>query len=374
VANYEIERLNLCFIWTRTFFNLFHGQAAELYPHGFFAKSAAYKAKFKELRFEGHDADGLCLPWPQTHANRFWEHYFEETQPRDVSPNLAWQTYLVPFRKRAKAEIFTTWLPTKRAVTLEGYFYRHGVVAAITVKVHDCASLNEAVNRALQARYSGTYQVKWSDGSEENVSLGGLANHLLDSCCKDALSAEEEKGIGFSGDPFSIVAVIQGGSEYKDQPVEQNDEIHRALEALTTWTAAWPGATPPQLAKKKLRIKNVKDNHCLYAGKQGRVVWFPKLFTPSEQGSKVYALGWYYRNLVLASLQTASLGTFLMHTANELKKGASISTYHANWARYAIMALERLSQSPNTYRTWSTRAQIEQNGFLDAMNYLKTKL
>ena len=374
MADCTIRRLSLSFVWTRTLFNLCQGPAAAHYPYGFFAKISSYKAKFKALRSAEYDAEGLSLPWKRTHANWFWKHYFHENQPWDLSPNRAWSTYLVPFRKRVKADIATPWLMTKRAVTLEGFFYTHGVAAVITVRVRDCASLEEGVKRALQVRYSGSYKVKWGDGSEGSYSLSALAEHLLDSLCKDALGPGEGKGRGFSGDPFSIATVIQGGSEYKDRPLEQGDQVHKALEALVTWNESWPSANPPELGDKRLLIKGQRANHCLYADRQGRVVWFPGLFTPAEDGSKRYALGWYHRNLVLASLQTASLGAFLAHTANRLKTGADIANPHRHWARYAIDALDRLSQGQNTYRTWSTRAQIEQNGFLDAMNYLKSKL
>jgi hypothetical protein len=80
--------------------------------------------------------------------------------------------------------------------------------------------------------------------------------------------------------------------------------------------------------------------------------------------------------LLLASAQTASLGAFLTHTADRLKKGASVPNRQRLWARDAFKAMDQLSQGQmtQTYRTWSTRAQMEQNGFLDAINYLKTKL
>lgn len=372
--DYEIQRLSLCLIWTRTFFNLFEPEAAARYPYGFFARSAEYKAKFEALRNVVYAGEGLSLPWRRTRPHWFWKHYFKEKQPWDVSPNLAWEKYLVPFRKRLKPHISTPWLMTKRAVTLEGFFHRHGVAAVITVRVRDSASLDEAVERALQARHSGSYDVTWSDGSQKPYSLGGLAEDLLDSFCEDALGSGREKGRGFYGDPFSIAAVIQGGSEYNDQPVEQGNEIHKALEALVTWNDTWPRGNPPQLEDKKFVIKNEQDNHYLYGDRQGRAVWFPKLFTPPEGGSKRYALGWYYRNLLLASVQTASLGAFLTYTADRLRQGAVIPHSQEHWARNAIKILGRLSQGQNTYRTWSTCAQIEQNRFLDAMDYLKTKL
>jgi hypothetical protein len=373
MANHKIERLNLCFIWTRTFFSLFQNQAATRYPYGFFARSTAYRAKFEELRKVEHPGEGLSLPWRRTCAHSFWKHYFKGNHLWDMKPSVAWDKYLVPFRKRVKSQrISASWLKTKRAVTLEGFFYRHGVAAVITVRVRDCASLDEAVERALPARYTGSYEVKWRDGSEGSYSLSALATYLLDSFCEDALGPGEEKG---KDSPFfSIATVIQGGSEYRDQPVKQGDDIHKALEALTTWTKSWPSVNPPQLEDKRFPIKHEQDNHYLYGDQQGRAVWFPKLFTPPKDGSKRYALGWYSRNLLLASLQTASLGAFLKHTADRLKTGADIPTSQKQWARGAIKALNRLSQGQDTYRTWSTRAQIEQNEFLDAMNYLKTKL
>lgn len=375
MSDREIKRLSLSFIWTRTFFDLFERQAAQRYPYGFFAKISAHKAKFNELRGAGYDDEGLSLPWKPRRANYFWKYYFGR-HPGDLTANLARERYLVPFRKRVKARISTSWLPTKGAVTLEGFFYAHGVAAVLTVRVRNSASLEEALTKAFQARWSASYKVKWNDGSEGDYSLGALAGYLLDSFCQDALGPGAGKGMEFpSGEPFSIATVIQGGSDYRDQLVEQGDETHRALEALASWNIDWPSANPPNLEDKKWDIKKPQDNHYLYGDKKGRALWFPKLFTPPDYAPRIYALGWYHRNLVLASLQTASLGAFLAHTAERLKRGARITVPHSDCAGNAIRALERLSQGrQNTYRTWSTRVQIEQNGFLDAMNYLKTKL
>jgi hypothetical protein len=374
----KIDRLNLSFIWTRTFFNLFEDEADQNYPQGFFARITTYKTKFQELRSLMPDHEGLSLPWERTHANKFWNYYFQGRQPLDVSHNLAWQRYLIPFRKRVDVKISTPLVMTKKAIrsiTMEGFFYRHGVAVVVTLRVHDSASLDEAVKRALEARRSPLYEVKWSDGSGGSCTLGGLAKHLLDSLCEDALGPGGGMGRDFSGDPFSIAAVIQGSAEYRNRPVEEGKEIHKALEALTTWTPDWPSGNPPKLEDKRLHIKNEQDNHYLYADRGGRALWFPRLFAPSEDGTEIHALRWYSRNLVLASLQTASLGAFLAHTAERLKTGAGINYYWTSWVWNAIKAMDRLSQGDKTtYRTWSTHAQMEQNGFLDAITFLRTRL
>jgi hypothetical protein len=375
MAEEQIARLNLSFIWTRTFDHFFRGPASLTYPYSFLARISSYKEKFDALRpaHSGTDAQGLSLPWPSRRANWFWKYYFNGTMPRDVSANRAWES-LIPFRKAIRAAIETPWLNRKHNVTLEGFFYRHGVAAAITVRVLDCMTLPEAVQKALDCRRNKDYTVRWEGGSKGEYSLTALVNEILDRLCEAALGPAESKGISFPAEPFSVATIIDGGSDYRDREVLQSNDIHKALKTLASWNDAWPNADPPKLEDKRFRIKNRLDNHYLYGDQQGRAVWFPQLFTPSVDGKQKYALGWYHRNLLLSSLQTASLGAFVKHTADVMMTGAKISNYQSDWAWNAIEALNRLYHGENTYRTWSARAHMEQNSFVTAKEYLEKKL
>jgi len=256
---------------------------------------------------------------------------------------------------------------------MEGYFYRHGVATMVTLRIRNCASLNKTLEKALLSRHAGTYKVTWNDGTQSSFSLSKLVKHYLDVLCTQALGGEQGMGRDFSGNPFSVAAVIQGSKEYETVPVKQGNDIHKALESLVTWNKNWSKTNPPQLEEKALPIKNDKGNHILYGDRQGRAVWFPLLFAPPSHGHK-HAIGWYFRNLMLASMQTASLGAFLKYTTDQFQNGKTISGSQKHWASKAINALERLSQGQNTYRTWSTHAQIEQNSFRETIDYLKSKL
>ena len=151
----------------------------------------------------------------------------------------------------------------------EGFVYRHGVAALITLRLLESVSLADAVKKASASRWSGDYAVTWSDGSAGQYSLSSLAARILDDLIAEALGEAGEKGLSFADDPFSISTVIEGGSAYQDMPVDQSGEIHRALEVLSNWTDTWSSSNPPQLNQHKFEIKNKQDNHFLYGGKQG---------------------------------------------------------------------------------------------------------
>lgn len=371
----KIDRVNVSFLWTRTFDHFFQGPAMPNYPYRFFARISSYKSKYEDLKNLIIDEHGLSLPWRTKRANWFWKYYFNGRQPWDVSGNQAWE-HLVPFRKSIPAKVGTPWLKREHNVSLEGFFYRHGIAVAITVRILDSESLSEMVQGALDSRRGRDYKVTWENGEEKEYSLTALANAILDRLCEQALGPNESKGTGFPAEPFSITTIIQAGAGYRDREVLQGDEVHRALETLANWNSSWPNADPPKLVDKRFRIKNELDNHCLYGDQQGRAVWFPKLFTPSPDGRKKYALGWYHRNLVLSSLQTASLGAFLKHTADVHRAGGRINNYQTDWCWNAMNVLRRMysGKKENTYGTWSARGHIEQNSFLGAMDYLDRQL
>ena len=375
--NKVIERFSLSFIWTRTFFNFLESYSQEelnKLPFEFFVKLSSYKDKYKILKREGVDNNCLMLPWKKRHANWFWKYYFEGRNPWDVSPNSAWEKYLIPFRKPVAVNISSPILNTGESVSVESFFYRHGIALVITVRLLNSPSLTALLNKAFQLRRNKIFELTKGELSPGKYSITALANKLLDLFCGLALGRKGGKGRSFPGEPFSVATVIQGDEHYLKMPVEQSSDIHKMLEGLTKWNRNWQGAKPPNLQEKKIPIQNECDNHCLYANKQGRMVWFPQLFTPSVDNSKRYALGWYHRNLVLSSLQVASIGAFVKNTADLKRNGIDITTYHRQWADYSLRILKRLDSGENTYKTWSARKHIEQNGIMDDLTYLEKKL
>lgn len=366
---HAIQRTRLSFIWTRTFFDFFDGQNVKNLPFGFFATTSGYKEKYDELRNVVVDANGLSLPWNinESGKNYFWAHYLQGKQRQDLALNDAWDTYKIPFRKQVETQHES---PTVLLIRAEGFFYRHGVAVLITIDLGECGSLDKWTAQALQVRRGKFFT---TGGEEKKNSLQEIADNISDALCKSALGENKTKGLEFDGDPFSLVTVIDGVEDYIKEPLEQGGEIHKSLEKLATWNDLWPSGENPKLEEK--RFSNVKykiENHCIYAGRHGRVIWFPHRF--SLQPGKRHSLGCYHRNLTLASLQTASLGAFISHAANESKKGNPLSQYLKNWARSAIGILDDFNTGEKTYRTWSTKDQIEKNGILDSMAYLKTVL
>ena len=81
MSDYQIDRLSLSFLWTRTQFNFFQGALVEQYPYGFLARPSLFKEKFNDLREFGEDENDLGLPWRRKRASRFWRHYFTGKAP-----------------------------------------------------------------------------------------------------------------------------------------------------------------------------------------------------------------------------------------------------------------------------------------------------
>jgi hypothetical protein len=88
-----------------------------------------------------------------------------------------------------------------------------------------------------------------------------------------------------------------------------------------------------------------------------RVLWSPRLFVPVAQGQKNYALRWYYRNLVMASMHARSLSAFLVNTSQQNQINESLARY-ARIAQTILMNLQN-PDGKSTYRTRSLKVQIE---------------
>jgi hypothetical protein len=244
----------------------------------------------------------------------------------------------------------------------------------VTIRLRDHANLTDAVNKAVEARRGASYTVHWANGYQGIYNLNQLLDKLMNDLRGEALGAGVHAG-WVTGAPFSVAAVIQGARAYENVVVSDGGDVHRALEGLTNFSQNWQAVQLPALVDRQLelRAKSSLPNHILYGDKRGRVVWFPYHFSPKLM--KNFKIGCYHRNLVLASLHTESLGEFVRRTAVSMQAGSNLSYNHSSQAKRALKVLDKFhAKSVNTYRTWSTRAQIEANGYLPYMAYLELHL
>lgn len=327
----------------------------------------AYEVAFRRVKGGGEVGSvALELPWPRPSGQYFWTYYLEGP-PGRVGGAQAWKA-LVPFRGDLPATVEAPWLRPGR-LSVEGFFYPHGVAFVLTASCRSSLTLEEAVDKAFDVRKTKRFEVAW-DGEEASdaLTLEALACRALDALHEMAFGSDAPAG-DRSVTPFSVVTVVRGRGVDPGAPPEEGGPVHRALEALTTWRPSWRYDVLPDLSEASLRIRTAPPSHVLYGRKRGRAVWYPALFT--LEGGDIHSLSCYHRNLVLASLQVESLGGLIASTVGRVREGVPLSACHRECARRAAGILGRLYGGVATYRSWSPRAQIEQNGLVPVVNEVR---
>jgi len=351
-----VDQLNVSFIWTRTFFHLFNEAETVRAPFGFFAGYSDYRSKFNELL---SSSSQLSCPWEDKTAktNWFWKYYLGtdplRTETSKLS-NLSWNN-LVPFRKTLKRDVMLPWSDPSsnvKDISLEVFFYRHGVALVCTLRLRHFENLDDAVNKALEARYQSVFASRTASGSVQSCTLTALSEDCLNELCRDAIQSTE----GYSDQLFSIAAVVSGNCENNENIVQQGSPIHKALEGLTSWDSSWQNMDLPDLSANVIPIKKYQPKDVLYGHENGRALWLPRLFVPVAERRKHFALRWYYRNLVMASMHARSLSAFLVNTNKQTILNGRLKD-HARIARNILLKLQNVKDK-STYQTNSLKVQI----------------
>ncbi len=380
----KIETLSVSFVWTRTFFSLF--DAAENSNFKFLALCKDYKNTFRNL---SSVTEPLTLPWEwewdqkQENPNHFWRYYLQEEPVGGNISSLAnrcWEK-LVPFRISLIPRLDLSALvrtqnntngiengvlaeeighqvnPVSCEGSFEGFFYRHGVALICNLTLHNFATLPDAVNAVLKVRYGNILN------AGKSQSFEAYCKGLLESLCIKSIGKTE----GFTDDPFSLAAVVEGDDRYKTLPIVQGTPIHCAIEGLTSFNMGWSEITPPDLASQLIPIKNQQSNHLLYGHDNGRVLWSPIWFVPDTKIGTNYSLKWYYRNLLIASMHTKSLASFLVKVNQN--PNLNNNFYMQNHVNQAIEIIKTLrngkdSKGAKSYRTRSLEFQIRSDNAL----------
>lgn len=368
----QIHDLRLSFIWTETCLDLIRdveSPGTGIAPLAFLGRRPSYARRFEEALEGGNVPLDLEAPWPRPSGQYFWTYYLEGCTPGRVSGVRAWKA-LVPFRGEVPATVEAPWLQPGR-LTLEGYFYPHGLALVVTASCRSALTPGEAVEKAFEIRRTKRYSVEWPSREGSDV----LA---LDALASRALFELRRRSFLFAGvddrsvTPFSVTTVVQGeGVDPGAQP-QRGGKVQRMLEAVTTWWPTWRYDELPELENATLKIRRAPPSHVLYGHKRGRAVWFPALFT--QKGGDLHSLSCYHRNLVLASLQVESLSGLVAVTAKQIDEGAWLAASHQECARRAAGILGRMYGGVATYKSWSPRVQIEQNDLVPVVNRVRDYL
>jgi len=347
--------LKVSFLWTRTFFELFDNSTAASSPFSFFFRPSDYKGKIKSL-YTGKSS--LTLPWKLTdHTNRtnwFWKYYLNDinplTSPHDTVANRCFPL-CVPVRKSLTRLIAVDSPPAfgmHDRASFEGFFYRHGIACVCTFTIHDCSSLDEAVLKAMCLRHEPLFSIP---GRKNKVSLTTVGDYCRNLLCQEVGMVND----WFDEDPFSLVTVVEGEG---NQTVRQGCNIHRALEALASWDRSWRQRPLPVLSAHTISIKNNHMSDIMYGHANSRVLWIPRLFAPGNN----YALVWYCRNLLMASMQVKSFRDFLVRADNLQRINSA--TRIGGYAREVKAILRNMEKGLKTYRTMSVCKQINNDAQL----------
>ena len=318
-----------------------------------------YTKKFLEL---SSGTSPLTYPWEKKTAetNWFWKYYLSNVDPLRTDPSTLsgdCLNSLIPFRKSLKLDVTLPWSSDShlaKGISFEGFFYRHGVALVCTLRLRDCQNIEEAVDRALEARYQSVFSLRSQNGEVMPYSLRALSEQCLDALCQEAINCTN----GYTDQLFSVAAVASGDREYEGRVVQQGDDIHQALEALASWNPSWKKTLVlPDLTQNVILIKQQQPGDVLYGHENSRVLWSPRLFVPVAEGRKNYALRWYYRNLVMASMHARSLSAFLVNTNKQSAINGRLKGY-AKIARDILLKLQN-PVDKSTYRTRSLKVLIE---------------
>jgi hypothetical protein len=253
----------------------------------------------------------------------------------------------------------------------EAYYYPHGIAFLFTAILQGSMTVQQAIERAFAVRREQSYEVQGEGGATASCSLDDLAHKGLSVARRIAHGPGASPGKGPSH-PFTVATVVRGDGVVPNAATPSGGEVHRALEAITRWQPDYAYVELPDLETIRLETRTAPKSHVLYGQPRGRAIWFPASFIPSTEDQ--HSLACYHRNLVLASLQVESLGGLISGTARCILEQPERLASLQPCARRAAGILGRLyGGSSDTYRSWSPRAQIEQNGLVPDLEAVRAR-
>lgn len=361
----KISDLRISWIWTETFPDLLSSPSPLQSPWGELMSGSDYATAFASAQAGG---GALLLPWGATESNHihyFWTYYLEQN-PYQVPADEAYRR-LVPFRGRTPAKVLAS--VDEARVILECYHYPHGLGLVVTLQLKQDLPLKKAVGLAVDAARTDDHEVTWPDGSTGQVSVTQLGFQTLDRLRASTFGAGTVQGRR-SIKPFSVATVVRGSGVDPKVANTQDSDVHRALEALCRWSPNWENDVLSPMAGRTIPIRQAPASHWLYGTDSGRAVWFPDSFAATT--GKKSSLGCYHRNLLLASLQTESLCQLMVLGRERMMLNQPVSIALNKVLRNGAGVLGRLYGADKaTYRSASPTRQIDDNGWTQAVNYIR---
>jgi hypothetical protein len=383
----RVKELRISLVWMETTPSLVRAAPPPDAPLRALGRAGTYHQAFDASRTrEGR----LEPPWPKRKEGKrgehyFWYHYLEKSPPDQVKTGTLWKN-LVPLRSRVDASVSeVVVLPPasdrmRRGVDrgvvrlrAEGFHYPHGIGLIVTITVKGDLDLRNAVATAVRARTKQLYEIEWGDETTGQLTLDAFAEHALERLRADTFGPATPPGARHST-PISIATLISGSGPLATERVTDQGDVHRALEALCSWSQSWRNDQLPPLTGRELRRKQqAPPGHLLYGSARARAVWYPEWFTSTDT---LHKLGCYHRNQTLLALQTESLLELVQLASQEREKGNRSATLD-ELIRDGVGLLGRLYGKggdgwvDSTYQSWSARKQIDSSAILDEIDRLR---
>ena len=358
-AGVQIQEFRLSFIWTESILGALTRSPAPAIPRPEVRDRSAYAAYFDGA------AGAAARPWPGRFQG-FWEEYLEHKPLPDVSGQIAYRQ-LVPLRV-ANVVRPRTLDPDAVTANVEGLLYPWGTGLIVTVRYrHGWPDLETPVEAAAQIRGEPWYRGP-ADGRVRR----------LDDVAHDALTALRTEAFGdlpgtvLTSEPFSIHTVVRA-SGARDDMSPGLEPVQRFLHGVTSFSASWASDELPEI--KEVTVggrRNRPPDHILYGRRRGRAVWAPD--SALKPGGAVHTLGCQHRNLVLASAHHENVAGFMKATADHIHASGGLLSTHRMLAKRAGVALARGYHGTSTYRSGSLRHQIEANGWLPDIDFVRREV
>lgn len=371
--NLRVRDFRLSLIWTETQLRLLDDGREHAVPLSFLGDRDSYEARFDSMLAGAPDPMGLRPPWHQIDGGFFWFYYLGETQGKgakagEIKGRQAWRS-LVPFRSRIWVDVEEAWRPDR--VFAEAFLYPHGMAVAFSAELRGDLPIFDAVKKAYGLRREAKVEFQWGEAKSGEPMK-------LDAFGREALSALRQAILGPGGiagaqaSPFSVATIVNATGldpAALATPIEEEGEVHRALQALSTWSPSWEKDTLTPLAEAGLPLRSTAPRgHFLFGSRRGRAVWFPGLYAAPETSPR--SLGCYHRNLLLASAQVESLAGLALEIDRARQSGTILVGGPRECAKRAVGHLGRL-YGRESYGSWSPRFQIDQNGYREPINRLR---
>jgi hypothetical protein len=365
-----ITHIRFAFIEVETHADALAAVAAPQIPLAFLLNEAAYQAQLADaVMVKG----AYRMPWYDDFGKLFWYYFLERKSEFWVTFNEAWRG-LVPLLQPNLGEADANWLDDGE-IDVRGHLYPWGVAAIIDVHARGRWTLAKAVELALQARTSGTYQ--WTAaGKTSSLTMNALMSHVLTTLREHAHGAKA--AAGKAREMCTAVTVLDAEKAPDDVPVKDQGPLHRGLDAFVSFSPHWKKTPLVAITDRAIRLKQVlaPPGHILYGGRRGRAVWFPAGF-PSSSAEPKGSPHCYHQNLAASMLHTESLCALVQSAAARLAAGQTIgaqSVTYQNCVRLAAGIIGRLhGGNAGTYKSRSVRSHI-QDDYLGDLNAVRKSL